>query len=140
MPLDVPRMLACCAAFGDVDGAQELNLTLCVLILLYICPHTTICVLILQSAAHARSAECGQTCLLILPHLCPHTTMCVPTLLHMCPPATTYLASSYYYLCVLIHMCPHTAVGGACFAECGQTNRRLCHTGTLQPMLLPICM
>jgi hypothetical protein len=42
MPLDVPRMLACCSAFGDVDGAQECNLTLCVLILLYMFPHTTI--------------------------------------------------------------------------------------------------
>jgi hypothetical protein len=28
MPLDVPRMLACCAAFGDVDGAQERKLSL----------------------------------------------------------------------------------------------------------------
>ena len=28
MPLDVPRMLTCCAAFGDVDGAQESNLIL----------------------------------------------------------------------------------------------------------------
>ena len=28
MPLDVPRMLACCAAFGDVDGAQEHKLSL----------------------------------------------------------------------------------------------------------------
>jgi len=27
MPLDVPRMLACCAAFGDVDGAQERKLS-----------------------------------------------------------------------------------------------------------------
>ncbi len=48
MPLDVPRMLVCCAAFGHVDGAQETNLTLyvssyyyrCVLILLYMCRHT----------------------------------------------------------------------------------------------------
>ncbi len=28
MPLDVPRMLACCAAFGDVDRAQERKLRL----------------------------------------------------------------------------------------------------------------
>ena len=28
MPLDVPRTLACCAAFGDVDGAQERKLSL----------------------------------------------------------------------------------------------------------------
>ena len=28
MPLDVPRMLACCAAFGDVNGVQARNLSL----------------------------------------------------------------------------------------------------------------
>ena len=28
MPLDVPRMLACCAAFGDVDEAQKRKLSL----------------------------------------------------------------------------------------------------------------
>ena len=28
MPLDVPRMLVCCAAFGDVDGAQKRKLSL----------------------------------------------------------------------------------------------------------------
>jgi hypothetical protein len=28
MSLDVPRMLACCAAFGDVDGAQERKISL----------------------------------------------------------------------------------------------------------------
>jgi hypothetical protein len=28
MPLDVPRMLARCAAFGDVDGAQQRKLSL----------------------------------------------------------------------------------------------------------------
>ncbi len=37
MPLDVPRMLACCAAFGDVDGAQETNLTLYVSSYYYRC-------------------------------------------------------------------------------------------------------
>jgi hypothetical protein len=28
MDLDVPRMLVCCAAFGDVDGSQEHKLRL----------------------------------------------------------------------------------------------------------------
>jgi hypothetical protein len=47
---------------------------ICVLILLQMCPHTTICVLILL-------------------HMCPHGTVCVLILLYV---------SSYYYICVLL--------------------------------------
>ena len=60
-----------------------------VLILLYICPHTTLCVL-------------------ILPYMCPHTTryvsstlyICVLILLYMCPHTSIHV-SSYCYKCVL---------------------------------------
>jgi hypothetical protein len=111
MPLDVPRMLACCAAFGDVDGAQERNLSLCVLILLYMFPHTTIYVSSYCAECGQTcllSAECGQTCLLILPYLSPHTTMC--------PHTTTHVSSYYYisnilillYICVLKVQSAHT--------------------------------
>jgi hypothetical protein len=118
-----------------------------------------ICVLILQSAAHARHAECGQTCLLIYDHRCVY---------HMCPTThlssyyfiisilillyqyissilkltNTYLASEYNYTIVLIHTCvlQVQSAAHARSAECCQTNRWLCHTGTPQLMLLPICI
>jgi hypothetical protein len=87
-----------------------------VLMLLYMCPHTTICV---------SSHYC--ICVLILLYMCPHTTavylaphtticvsshycICVLTLLYMCPhtsavylaPHTTIYVSSHYWICVLI--------------------------------------
>jgi hypothetical protein len=99
------------------------------LILLYMCPHTTICV----------SSYCYM-CVLILLYVCPHTAVCVSSyccvcvllllcmrphtgiyvssycymsiilkLLCMCPPAI-YL-STYYcaiYLSSYYYMCPHT--------------------------------
>jgi hypothetical protein len=85
---------------------------------LYMCPHTTKCVLILLYVSSYY-----YICVLILLHMCPHrlqgqrvrelyvssyyymcphtTTICVLILLHMCPHTTTYV-SSYYYICVLI--------------------------------------
>jgi hypothetical protein len=91
MPLDVPRMLACCAAFGDVDGAQELNITLCVLILLYMCPHTTIYVssycsrLRMLEALNAakRVSSYYHICVLILPYVSSYYYTCVLILLHI---------------------------------------------------------
>ena len=64
---------------------------MCVLILLCVCPHTTICVLILL-------------------HMLPHTTICVLILPYMCPHTTTDVSSYYYLSSVLrlLHMCPHT--------------------------------
>ncbi len=66
----------------------------------YVCPHTTICVLMLL-------------------YVCPRTTVyvssyyyiCVPIPLYMCPHTTIYV-SSCYYMCVLelLSMCPHTTV------------------------------
>ena len=96
---------------------------ICVLILLYMCPHTTICVLILLYM-------CPQTsiCVLILLNMCPHTTgrgrarfllPCRPARASrrgvcMCVHANSLLprcyVSSYYYVCVLIllYMCLRT--------------------------------
>jgi hypothetical protein len=53
-------------------------------ILLYLCPHATMCV-----------------SPYILLYKCPHTTICVLQLLYMCPHTAIYV-SPYYY------MCPHT--------------------------------
>ena len=56
---------------------------ICVLILLYVCPHA-----IFVSSYY-------YVCVLILVYMCPRTSVYV---------------SSYYYMCVLIlvYMCPHT--------------------------------
>jgi hypothetical protein len=81
---------------------------ICVLILLYVCPHTAIYV----------SSYC-YICVVILLYACPHTAiyvssycyMCVLILLYMCP-HTAMCVSSYCYICVLIllYVCPHTAI------------------------------
>ncbi len=65
------------------------------LILVYTGPHPTICVLILLHMS-SHTTMC--------PHIyvCPHTTMCV-LILYMCPHPTAYVFSYYY-------MCPHTNI------------------------------
>jgi hypothetical protein len=73
----------------------------CVLILLYMCPHTTICV-------SSYYYMCPLTCVRIL-------LLCMSSYYYMCPHATIY-ASSHYYICVLrllyvssyCYICPHT--------------------------------
>ena len=63
---------------------------ICALILLCMCPHTTtyvssyyyICVLILLLCPHTT------ICVLILLYMFPHTTICVLILLYMCPHTT----------------------------------------------------
>ncbi len=100
---------------------------LCVLILLSMCPHTSVyvssyyyvysyyclCVLILLSMCTTLSSlhyMCPHTtvCVLILLYMCPHTTTCVRILLlYMCPHST--MCPQYYYVCVLIlYIRPHT--------------------------------
>ena len=87
---------------------------ICVLILLYMCPHTAMCVLILlYICPHTVSSYCYMCVLILLYvcpdtticvswycYVCPHTTTCVLTLRYMCPHTTIYV-SSYYYICVL---------------------------------------
>jgi hypothetical protein len=74
------------------EGIAPSYYCICVLILLYMCPHTTVYV----SSYY---------------YMCPHTTICFLILLCMCPHTTVYV-SSYYYVCVLIllYMCPHTTI------------------------------
>ena len=79
--------------------------------LLYICPHTTMCVLTLQHM-------CPHTtmCVLILQHMCPHITVCVLILQHVssyyyvCPHTTTYVSSCYSSSSLYLDMCPHTTL------------------------------
>jgi hypothetical protein len=80
---------------------------ICVLILLYMCPHTAIyvssycyiCVLILRSrvAYVARATyvlHMSYICVLILIYMCPHTAIYVSSYYYICV--------SYCYICVLI--------------------------------------
>ncbi len=78
-----------------------------VLILLYLCPHTSVCVLILRYVCPHTNIY-----VLILLHLCPLTTVCVSSYYYICVLRCKGVRnlSSYYYICVriLLHMCPHT--------------------------------
>jgi hypothetical protein len=80
-------------------------LTTCVLILLYMCPHTTIYVSSYYSYAHRGQAlfkplYIQHICVILL-HVSSYYYICVLILLYMCPHTTIYV-SSYYYICVLI--------------------------------------
>jgi hypothetical protein len=90
------------------------------------CPHTTICVLIqLYMCPHTTTFLSSYYCIGVR-----HTTINVPSYYYICPHPTIYV-SSYYYLCVLVlahspllktlsrmllsglsaillYMCPHT--------------------------------
>jgi hypothetical protein len=100
---------------------------------LCMCPHTTICVLILLYV----SSYCCYICVLnyyMCPHtaaiyvssyyyMCPHTaaiyvssyyyinlTMCALILLYICPDNTIYVSSDYFYVSSCYYMCPHTSI------------------------------
>ena len=107
--------------------------TTCVLILLYMCPCNTRCVLILlHNMCKHLTSDCDM-CVLVMLYVCPHTTtyvssyyyICVLVLLRVSSYSYTTSAStlrlhvsSYYYICVLallyvsslvlLHVCPHT--------------------------------
>jgi hypothetical protein len=80
---------------------------ICVLIQLYMCPHT------LYMCPHTTiyvSSYC-YICVLIQVYMCPHTAM----YLSSCPHATIYVSSSSYICTLLLYvssysytMCPHT--------------------------------
>jgi hypothetical protein len=100
---------------------------ICVLILLYMCPHTTmcvsayyyICVLMLLCICalpqSARSTRLSRTRLSLL-YVSSYGYICVLILEWMCPHTTIYV-SSYCYVCVLRleRMCPHTAMYASSF-------------------------
>ena len=92
---------------------------ICVLILLYLCPHTTTCV-----SSYCYICPHTTVCVLQLLYMCPHTIICVLILLYKCP-HTAIIVSSYHYLylilpymcpdaCLcflrLLYMCPHTII------------------------------
>ena len=91
-------------------------LHMCVLIPLYMCPHTSMCrhtsicvfipLYMVSSYRHVSSYLC-----VFIPYVytCPHTSIYVSSYLYMCP-HTSICVSSFLYICVLIplYMCPHT--------------------------------
>ena len=93
-----------------------------VLILLYMCPHTAICVLILLTLLTYRTSpptpppSCRYiSSVLILLYMCvssySYVCVCPHTTIYVCVLIPRYMCvSSYYYICVLIllHMWPHT--------------------------------
>ncbi len=68
----------------------------CVLILLYMCPHATICVLLLLQ--------------LILLYICPHTTTYVCSPYCMLPTVCVRIPLLNIRVCILLYMCPHTSI------------------------------
>ncbi len=101
-----------------VSTAKAAVAGVCVLILLYMCPHTAIYVssyyyiCFLIPALSLPQRRLWQVCVLILLYMCPqYYYICVLILLYMCPHTTIYV-SSYYYICVLIRLytCPRTKV------------------------------
>jgi hypothetical protein len=57
---------------------------ICVLILLYMCPHTTMC---LHGTIYVSSCY----------YMCPHATIYASSCYHMCPHATTHVPSCYMW-------------------------------------------
>ena len=116
------------------------NCYICVLILLHMCPHTTIylassyyhirVLILLYMCPHLVSQPhaCGPPHRPLSLYMCPHTAVyvssycciCVLILLYMCPHTATYVSSYCYisvlcHICVLIllYICPHAAVRGS---------------------------
>ena len=71
---------------------------ICVRILLYMCPHTTMCPHICVPA-YSKEKQSDDEKVSTLAYVCPHTTVCVRIL--MCP-HTTICVSPSYYVCVRI--------------------------------------
>ena len=103
----VPILLCMCPR-TTIHVSSSCNICvhcMCVPILLYMCPHTTIYV----------SSYCN-ICVLILQYMRPlyvSSGLCSQSrgILSLCPHTTIYV-SSYYYICVLMlqYMCPRTTI------------------------------
>jgi hypothetical protein len=96
------------SSYSQGDSESPHSYYICVLILLYMCPHTTICVLILlYMCPHTLRAIVNHRIHTI--YVFSYNCICVLILLCMCP-HTTISVSSYYYMCphILLYMCPHT--------------------------------
>jgi hypothetical protein len=134
---------------SDIPGCQAsaAHSCICVLILLYMCPHTPRATIYLSSYSSIgvliqASAAPSRISVLILLCVCPHAAICVLMLLmllymcphkgvcrffqYMCPHAAIYV-SSCCYVCVLmllmlLYMCPHTPFShSSCYYMCPHT-------------------
>jgi hypothetical protein len=75
----------------------------CVLILLYVCLHTTMC-------PHTAICVSSYYCVPTYYYMCILTLICVLILLYMCPHILLYV-SSYCHICVLILLCVLVLLG-----------------------------
>ncbi len=100
---------------------------MCVLMLLYMCPHTTVYV----PSCYYICALCYYMCVFILLYVSLYYYICVLILLYMCP--LLLYVCFYTTICVLIllYMCPHTSIYVSSYCEC--LNRRCCCRRTLHP-------
>jgi len=99
-----------CIRAGQVQASRAYSY-ICVLIPLYMCPHTTI---------YVSSCRAGTSITSLPLYMCPHTNICVLILLYVCrhtpglcshvPQLFILLYVSAFCICVLklLHMCPHS--------------------------------
>jgi hypothetical protein len=106
-----PRFTICVLILQYVSSYHYV----CVLILLNMCPHTTV---------YLSSIQYYYACVLILLCMCPRAAMYLSTYyysvvipLYICPHTTIHV-STFYYMCprsticvlILLHMCPHSTM------------------------------
>ncbi len=99
---------------------------ICVLILLYICPHTAICY---RHAAYTQRLR-SYICVLIRIYMCPHTAIYVSSL----------QARGVHATASLLYMCPHSpiCVSSYCYISAlillSATGTRRTRSGFAQPL------
>ena len=118
-------------AGGAAGRTEEDQVYACVLILLCVCPHTTLFLILLDvSSYYNRCVLILQLCVLMLLlcmfshstihvssyyYICDLILLCVSSYYNcVCPHATSMYVFSHCYICVLhvsshYYMCPHTA-------------------------------
>jgi len=99
MLVDLPALFLSIPMF---DRMGRYHQHMCVLILLYICPHTAICL----------SSYCYMSVLILL-CVCSRTAIYVSSYCYVCTHTPIYMfVSSYCYVSVLIllYVCPHTVM------------------------------
>ncbi len=126
---------------------------ICVLILLYVCPHTTMCPLVVSSAtsiiwtrwcSFVSASRYYYICVLILLYMCPHTAMC-PLVVSSAKSIIwtrwySFISASRYL--ILLHMCPDTTIFVSHMDALMQLRQRLKvpHTTTYVSWYYYICV
>jgi hypothetical protein len=83
----------------------------CVLILLYMCPHTAIYLLVYVSSH-------SYTCVFILLYMCPHTAIYVSSYCYICVLIMLYVSSHYYTgVFILLYVSSYHQENACCATE-----------------------